>query len=97
MSKTFPLCATRTMCSMTTLLCPTGYLSACQRINSRKLPATSGKCSAIPTISLVIVVSSVMNCGILGLLGLTKSKNIASSSGIPFGSKICAASLMISS
>jgi hypothetical protein len=96
MSKTFPLCAARTMCSMTTLSCRTGYSSACRRINSRKLPATSRKRSAIPTISLVIVVSSVMNCGI-GLLGLTNSKNIASSSGVPFGSKICAASLMISS
>jgi hypothetical protein len=42
------------------------------------------------TFSLVMVVSSVTNDGMVAF-GLTNSKNIASSSGIPFGSKICAA------
>jgi hypothetical protein len=77
---------------MWTLLCPIEYLSACRRINFWKLMATSEKRSAVITILFVIVVSSVIIGG-MGVLGLINSENIASSTGIPLGSKICAASL----
>jgi hypothetical protein len=79
---------------MRTSSCLDEYSSACRHINSRKFLATSKNRSAVLTILFVIVVSSVTNAG-MEVFGLINSEIIASLSGIPLGSKICAVSSMI--